>query len=121
MSCPAQFSHVEQGRALSLAEGTEALSSRVKSLVARAAVQKLGTVLTDLSHCVCCCALVSTSRSFPQTAFSSPGICSVKTCPSQEHSLRPSHTCEPLYLLLQKSERSSSLPPTQAEAELGAG
>lgn len=44
---------MEQGRALSLAEGTEALSSSY-SLVARAAVQELGTC-SQMCHLLCPC------------------------------------------------------------------
>lgn len=31
---------------------------------------------------------------FPGTVFSSPGVCSIKTCLSQEYSLKPSDPCE---------------------------
>jgi len=31
---------------------------------------------------------------FPGPVFSSPGICSIKTCPGQEYNLKPSYACE---------------------------
>lgn len=41
-----------------------------------------------------CVPLLAPADHFPGTAFSSPGICSSKTCPSQEYSLKPSYACE---------------------------